>query len=93
MQPAQKQFLEFLVAEARAEMQRGAVRDHALACVLGSKIMEAAVWESMDEAEMNCFAEAVLDVADWLQPSSRELSDFMISDMTLRCVLSKSTRK
>ena len=93
MQPAQKQFLEYLVAEARAEMQRGAVLDHALACTLGSKIIEAAVWESMDEAEMNCFAVAVLDVAELLKPSSPVLSEFMILDMALRCVLSKSTRK
>ena len=92
MDSTQKQILNDVLAEARAEMLHGAVRDHARAATIGNKIVQAALWESMDEAEMNCFAEAVIDFADWLKPSSRELSDFLVFDMALRCVMSKSTR-
>ena len=92
MDSTQKQILNDVLAEARAEMQHGAVRDHAQASIIGNKIMQAALWESMDEAEMNCFGKAVMDFSDWLKPSYRELSDFLICDMTLRCIMSKSTR-
>jgi len=103
MQHAQKKILEDLVAEARAEMQHGAVRDHAKAITLGGKIVKAASWESMDNAEMNCFAQAVIEYACWLTPSSHDqgdyiavtcimMGDYMVSSMTRRCVESNSTR-
>ena len=92
MDATQKQILNDVLAEARAEMQHGAVGDHARASIIGNKLVEAALWESMDEAEINCFAEAVVDFAYWVKPCCRVLSDFMIHDMAVRCVRSRPTR-
>jgi len=98
MDPTQKQNLNTMLARARDVMQQGAVGDHARALILGFNIMQAAVWEGMDKAEMNHFATAVLDYADWLKQNfpdraeHMQLANYMVKVMAVRCYRSSSTR-
>ena len=92
MDSTQKQWLNSVLDEARAEMVHGAVPDNKRAWIIGNKLVQAAFWETMDEAEIACYAEAVVDFAYWVKPSCCVLSDFIINNMAVRCVRSRPAR-
>ena len=92
MDSTKKQILNAVLDEARAEMEHGAVRDIKRAYIIGNKLVQAAFWETMDEAEIACYAEAVVDFAYWVKPSCCVLSDFIINNMAVRCVRSRPAR-